>query len=149
MNTSPLSPIHATTNHSLALTSAMERVFAVPNTKIKWDHGNPIGTALFLLAMAVRSIVICHLGEDRPVKACGHNQKRLHEPEVDCCHLGDRGRPVVCAGSKAERCDCDPCRRAKGPRKLSKATGSRPRAIAIWSSSITRWPRLTRRKPMN
>ena len=66
MNTSPLSPIHATTNHSLALTSAMERVFAVPNTELKWDHGNPIGTALFLLAMAVRSIVICHLGEDRP-----------------------------------------------------------------------------------
>ncbi|MFZ1196228.1 MAG: hypothetical protein WAN49_12440, partial [Pseudolabrys sp.] len=64
MNTSPLSPIHATTNHSLALTSAMERVFAVPNTELKWDHGNPIGTALFLLAMAVRSIVICHLGED-------------------------------------------------------------------------------------
>ena len=35
---------------------------AVPNTKIKWDRGNPTGTALSSLASAVRSIVICHPG---------------------------------------------------------------------------------------
>ncbi|MGB7782963.1 MAG: hypothetical protein WCF86_15850, partial [Pseudolabrys sp.] len=32
---------------------------------------------IILIGYAVRSIVICHLGEDRPVKACGHNQKGL------------------------------------------------------------------------
>ena len=38
--------------------------FAVPNIKIKWDRGNPTGTALSSSAMARRSIVICHLVED-------------------------------------------------------------------------------------
>ena len=40
--------------------------FCSSQYRAQWDHGNPIGTALFLLAMAVRPIVICHLGEDRP-----------------------------------------------------------------------------------
>jgi hypothetical protein len=41
------------------------RRFVVPNSKIKWDSGNPTGTALSLSALVLRSIVTCHRGEDR------------------------------------------------------------------------------------
>jgi hypothetical protein len=69
MNMSPLSSIHATTNHSVALTSTMERVLQFPTPRSNGTMAIRPGTALSLSAMVVRSIVICHLGVDRPIKS--------------------------------------------------------------------------------
>src|SRR5262245_27790082 len=36
-----------------------------------------------------------------------HNQRSVHEPEVDCCHSGDRWRAHICSGSKSAGCEGD------------------------------------------
>ena len=48
-----------------------------------------------------------------------HRQEALHEPEVDCCHFGDRRRAGVCAGSTTERSEGDQGGRAKCPQIIS------------------------------
>ena len=46
---SPSSLTHATTYHLVALTSKTEGVLPVPNTKIKWDRGNPTGHGIIFI----------------------------------------------------------------------------------------------------
>ncbi len=45
--------------------------------------------------------------------AGGKTRRGLHEPEIDCCHLGNHRRAGVRTGPKAWRCEGDPRGRAK------------------------------------
>ena len=56
---SPLSLTHATTSHSVAVTSKTGKRFAVPNTKIKWDRGNPTGHGIIFIGYGDE--VLCYV----------------------------------------------------------------------------------------